>query len=268
MASVFNSPLFRNRIGKKSINNEDKLGDIQVAEDNGHKFIHLKHRIPSNITEKISNVDDIKVRSFQDHMTKVMTYRVAVVPAGCLMFIPDPSTGVRHGFLLDTSYNREMLATHLMEHRWDIMDPEVLEDVRKIAATKKIEVDTSRHNETVAAQKVTTPSEAAENMTKEQLEDIIKKEQEALDAKKKILGNKVEVPEGTTPPQVAGGMSPDKAKTMVHAKYAQIIEELKKESPKHWYAKKEYRDKIKPEIDMLVSGEVHAKETELANANN
>ncbi len=289
MASIFDTPLFRRTMDGKAFQHEERLRDIEVAETQGHNFITLKHRINSDIAEIVNGVEAVKVVSFKNHVDKTMKHDIKVIQAGDLVFIPDPRTSVRWGYLLDTPYNRRLLATHWIEDRWEIYDGKVRETVQEAAGKIKVEVDTSKTQRKVTFSGHETEEDALANMTPDQLKDAIDREQKSQNARLAVLKRKNEEalakesiplvstpqleeaqgvpPKGAPEPKVVGGvgMSNKDAKKVAIAANADLVNRLKEKSPRAYHLTSEYKKEVQPLIDKLKSGAITEKDLALAD---
>lgn len=262
-------------VGSAESNYQEILNDVRIAMANNRKFIRLIHRTDGLVPERIYPVDGVRVTHTIDMRTKSPKNEVRdIEDAGCI-FIPDPLTGVREAILLDTKRNREFLASHLLEDRWIIEDPIVLQQVREIAQKMTPVVDTTKMA-TVASQQHVVQNEAADlaMLSPQQKKELIERRKKEIEALEKGLELDAVAEEAAQAPaaptanpgtktfdeQVRKSMPGHikaRATRIVYTKHATRIAELKAlYGMEGMKVSMEYQKEIQPEIDAIMAREI------------
>lgn len=253
--------------GSIDANNVEHVRDIKTAMAKGYRFIKLVHHIDGSITERIFPVEGVRVRRFFDQMTKTNKVDIAMKEGCGCFFVADRDTGIREAFLLDTESNRRMLASHLMENRWRIVDDSVRAEIERIAAALPVDVDTSRMHEQVNMSQAIRPQDVIRSLPPEQREALLAKKRAELEeleqASVQETGPEVAGITNTSGQEFNDAVRKKLPRNMVqaatqkiHIKYASKIAQLRAVHGAKFTQSEDYRKTILPEIDALIAQEM------------
>ena len=226
------------------------------------ELIVLRHQDRSTIPERIMGVDGLSplVEDF-DMATGVRSMTTEVKEGRHCVFIPDRYTRLRYAFLPKTDHNMRVLATHLAEQRWEILDEDILERVKEMKKDMPETRDVSLMKRRMNEQSFQRPAGQYEALTNQEIEsEVEKRKRELAELEASIARRKKEVddesptPEDPTPVSTpeAPAMSVAQAKKIVHKKFERELAEIKATKKNYWLTPF-YRKNIKPQIDVLVN---------------
>lgn len=244
----------------------EQLRNVRIATSKGHKFIQLVHHKPGSIPERVYPVDGILVRIVHNSLTKSNESIVSKQEGKEALFVPDQDTGVRTAYILDTEHNRKFLATHLLENRWSIENPVIEQEIKKLAESIEMVVDTSQMSESASSQPTVRREDIVDDMTEDQLADQIaakRKEIETLEnAKNKKTSTKKQKPVSDEERVEHGELVPNKMKasipphvlkkatSIVYQRYASVIDKMKTAHGDQDFIKStEFKKKILPQLE-------------------
>lgn len=237
--------------------NPEVINTVRLGFSSDHKFVVLRHKRRNSVSERLVGVDAIeKTTQYSQGMGGSVSE--PVVKRSVAYFVPEPQTLVRYAFMLVTEHNKNVLATHLDENRWDILDENILAEVKKISESMKKKIDQIGMQQPITMQQVVKPTTVFMDMNTEDLEvQRLAREKELEDIKNAIskkaeaIGVKEKVDSTRYAPETGVGWSLEKAKEYVLKKEKALIDSL----GERWWLTKAYKAKIKPQIDALVRGE-------------
>ena len=264
MQQAINTQLNVPLVGTIGVTYQELKQEIQIAMAHKHEFIELKRHRDGNIIERIYPVDGLRHKESKDSRTNTTKHYFEQRDDAGLYFIPNDITGEMYGYLLDTDKNRQMLATHLLEDRWEIIDKEIDADIRERASKLKIEFDPTFSNANELGGK--SDGQIRDSMTTEQLAGVI-------EARKKELELLQKIKKEAEPDNAAGQIKdnsdkqeekPDEAlvemcRQRVHNEVSEVVAELKRQYKSKYMESKDYKDFIQPEVDKAVSREMAKK---------
>jgi hypothetical protein len=241
------------------INDPEAVRAVRIGLSQGKKFIWLRHKESNRVRTALTGVDCLRVIEQFDMRAGGVVAGVRQTQ-GEAPFIPDVETYQRYCPMLDTDLNRDVLATHLREARWDILDEGILADIQerqqRIEKERGIVHDTSRTKISVAAQQVIIPpKEQYKNWDKVSLNAEIERKKRELKEMSAAANELSLEPTAETShiTQTPYGMSYIDAKKEVHKKHHALLTELRKSHPRNWWRTKEYLTKVQPEIEALTN---------------